>query len=107
MYNAYQYNRTTLGTFPSGVAGILGGTAQVFTGPGTFHGVVVGTTTGTAFTAFDTTGQTAITVLNGSTAMILKASITENTYTADMVMANGLYVTFGVNGTYTVLWTKN
>ncbi len=107
MYNSNQFQKTFLGNSPAVAAGILGGTAQIFTGSGTFHGVIVGTTTGTAFVVADCVNQTGIVVTNGSTAMLLKASVTEGDYTdVDMAIANGLYVTFGVNGTYTVLWTK-
>ncbi len=106
MYNNKQFQGTAIGVFPAGVVGVLGGTAQIFSGPGTFHGVVVGTTTGTAFAAFDVTDQTGITVSSGTTAMILKASIVEGDYEVNRYMANGLYVTFGRNGTYTVLWSQ-
>ncbi len=105
MYNSKEFQKTFLGN-TAAVASLIGGTAQIFTGRGTFHGVIVGTTTGTAFAVSDSTGLTGITFSNGSTAMILKASIAERLYEADMIIANGLYVSFGVNGTYTVLWSQ-
>ncbi len=105
-YNNRQYQKTFLGN-PSVAAGILGGTAQIFLGAGTIHGVVVGTTTGTQFVLADTNALTGIVVTNGSTAILLKSSIAEGVYTnIDASIANGLYVTFGVNGTYTVLWSQ-
>ncbi len=107
MYNSNQFQRTFLGNFPTVSVGLIGGTAQIFTGSGTFHGVVVGTTTGTVFVVADCVNQTGIVVTNGSTAMLLKASVAEAAYTnIDAAIANGLYVTFGINGTYTVLWSK-
>ncbi len=105
MYNANQYQRTFLGN-PSAASGTLGGTAQIFTGSGTLHGIVVGTTTGTAFVVSDSTGQVLNVLQNCSTAVLLKASVAENFYEIDAAIANGLYVTFGVQGTYTVLWQK-
>ncbi len=104
-YNNRQYQKTFLGNTAL-AAGTLGGTAQIFTGSGTFHGVVVGTTTGTAFIVSDSSNQVLNILQNGSTAVLLKASVAENTYPADLAIANGLYVTFGVNGTYTVLWSQ-
>ncbi len=104
-YNEKQYQKTFLGT-PGAVASLIGGTAQIFSGSGTFHGVVVGTTTATQFVIADSVNQAGITVNNGSTAMLLKSSVAEGEYTADFAIANGLYVTFGINGTYTVLWSK-
>jgi len=104
-YNNRQYQKTFLGN-PAAASGLLGGTAQIFTGSGTFHGVVVGTTTGTVFVVADTTGQTGVVVNNGSTAMLLKASIAEKDFLPDFQIANGLYVTFGVNRTYTILWSQ-
>ncbi len=107
MYNNRQYQRTFLGNSPAIAAGTLGGTAQIFSGAGTFHGVIVGTTTATAFVVADCINQTGIVVTNGSTTMLLKASITEGNYVdIDAAIANGLYVTFGINGTYTVLWSQ-
>jgi len=104
-YNDQQYQKTFLGN-PSIAAQTLGGTAQIFSGSGTIHAVIVGTTSGTAFRVFDSTAQTGVTVTNGSTAIVLKASIAENTYPINMSIANGLYVSFGINGTYTVLWSQ-
>ncbi len=107
MYNSNQFQRTFLGN-PNAVPTVnLGSTAQIFTGSGTFHGVVVGTTTGTAFVVSDSTTQTRVVLQDGSTAMLLKASVAEGVYTnIDAAIANGLYVSFGINGTYTVLWSK-
>ncbi len=105
-YNNRQYEKTFLGN-PSLAATALGGTALIFSGAGTFHGIVIGTTTGTVFVVSDSVSQTGIKLTDGSTAMLFKASLAEGSYTdIDASMANGLYVTFGVNGTYTVLWTK-
>ncbi len=106
-YNNRQYEKTFVGN-PSVAATVLGGTAMIFSGAGTLHGIVVGTTTGTAFLVFDTAaGQTRQYVTNGSTAMVLKASVAEGSFTdIDMSIANGLYVTFGINGQYTVLWSQ-
>ncbi len=108
-YNNRQYQKTFLGN-PSqadALTGINGGTAQIFSGAGIFHGVIVGTTTGTVFVVSDSISQTGVAVNNGSTAMVLKASIAEGNYTnIDLSIANGLYVTFGGKGTYTVLWEK-
>ncbi len=102
-YNNRQYQRTFLGN-PSGIP--TPGTSQIFSGAGTFHGVVVGTTAASAFCVFDTIGQTGIFVTNGSTAMILKTSVAEGVYLADMSIASGLYVSFAGTGTYTVLWSQ-
>ncbi len=105
-YNNRQYQRTFLGA-PGALSGAFGGTAQIFTGAGTFHGVVVGTTNGTAFVVSDSAGLTGIAVTSGSTVMVLKSSITEGIYTnIDAAIANGLYISFGINGTYTVLWSQ-
>ncbi len=104
-FNNKQYNRTFLGT-PGLAAGTIGGTAQIFSGAGTFHGVVVGTTTATQFVVSDSVLQTGIVVTNGSTVMLLKSSVAEQTVLPDAAIANGLYVTFGINGTYTVLWSQ-
>lgn len=104
-YNDKQYQKTFLGN-PSIAATILGGTAQIFSGSGTLHGIIVGTTTGTVFVVSDSSTQVLNVLTNNSTAMLLKASIAEQTVYPDMAIANGLYVTFGVNGTYTVLWQQ-
>lgn len=77
-----------------------GSTALIFTGKGTVHGVVVGTTAATAVVLYDGLAATS------GTAVLLKASIVENSYDMDMSMSNGCYVTYGSGGTYTVIWTK-
>lgn len=77
-----------------------GTTSQVFTGPGTLHAIVVNTTTNTAMGVYD-----SVAALTGTLA-VLKASIAENTYEYDVVCANGLYLTLGAAGDYTVVWTK-
>ncbi len=106
MYNANQYQKTFLGGAVQ-AAGLIGGTAQIFSGQGTLHGIVVSTTTGTQFIVSDSVAQTGTILTDGSTAMILKASVTEGVFTPiDAVFSKGLYVTFGVSGSYTVLWTK-
>lgn len=105
MYNAYQYNKTALGN--ASVVSLIGGTAQIFSGPGTIHAIVVGTTSSTAFVAFDMVDPGSAAPLTSGTVAILKSSIAENTYLLDAVIAQGLYVRFGTGGTYTVLWTKN
>lgn len=95
MYNSKQYE----------VAYLTGGTtSQIFTGNGTLHAVIVGTTTSTVFNAFDMVNPGTVT--NTSTVMVLKASVAEGDYILDAKIANGLYITFGTAGTYTVLWTK-
>ncbi len=75
-------------------------TTLVFSGKGTFHGIVVNATTGTAIGIFD--GITT----NVGTIALMKSSIVENFYDFDAVCANGLFLTTGINGDYTVLWTK-
>lgn len=90
MYNTREY-------IPAYIT--AGSTAQIFTGKGILHSIIVGTTTSTAVTFFY--GTTI-----GSTTILLKASIAENTYPIDMVVPNGLYMTYGSGGTYTVLYTK-
>lgn len=95
MYNNREYKQTYL---------TGGTTAQVFTGRGTLHAIVVGTTAATAVDVFDMVNPGTVT--NTATVMVLKASVAENTYLIDAVMANGCYVTYGSGGTYTVLWTQ-
>ncbi len=105
-YNNRQYQRTFLGN-PSAAVGSLGSTAQLFTGSGTLHGIIVGTTSGTAFGVFDTITQSSWRVSDNSTTILLKASIAEGNYVdIDAAIANGLYVSFAINGTYTVLWSQ-
>lgn len=76
-------------------------TNQIFSGRGTLFGVVVNSTTATAFGIYDGIGSTAQPV------GILKASIVENTYVYNCSVSSGLYVTFGTSGNYTVLWAKS
>lgn len=76
-------------------------TSAVFTGKGILHAIVVNSTTGTPFAVFDS----AVNAATGTIA-ILKSSIAENTYLFDATVANGLYITCGVSGNYTVLYTK-
>lgn len=78
-----------------------GSTNQVFTGKGILHSVVVNATSSSAFAIFDS----AVGATTGTLA-ILKASIVENTYTYDATIANGLYITNGTTGDYTVLWVQ-
>ncbi len=106
-FNNRQYQRTFLTGTASG-SNLAGGTAQIFSGAGTFHGVVVGTTTGTQMVVADAINQTGIVMQNSSTVMILKASIAEGNYIdIDASIANGLYVAYGASGTYTILWSKD
>lgn len=96
MFNNREYEKTYL---------TGGTTSQIFSGKGLLHGIVVGTTTSTAIAAFDMV-QTG-SLVPTSTAMILKASIAEGNYSdLDMNFANGLYITYGTAGTYTVIWSK-
>ncbi len=90
MYNNREYNPTHITT---------GTTAQIFTGKGILHNIVVNTSTGTAVAMYDSIGA------NTGTIAILKSSISEGTYSYDATVANGLYITHGT-GDYTVLWTR-
>lgn len=94
-YNTREYQGTLLTTT---------GTAQVFTGKGILHGILVGNTTATELRVFDMINPGTITTTG--TVAVLKASIAENTYLVDMSIASGVYITSGAGGTYTVLWTK-
>lgn len=77
-----------------------GSTAQIFAGKGILHAIIVGTTAATPVVFYG--GTTA----SGSTTVLLKSSIVEGTYPIDAVIPNGLYMTYGAAGTYTVLYTK-
>ncbi len=92
MYNNREY-------VPTHVSGTTG--TQIFTGKGVLHNIVVNATTATAFGVFDEASN----IFSGTMA-ILKASVAENSYNYDATVANGLYVTCGINGDYTVLWSK-
>lgn len=84
---------------PKYISGITG--TQVFTGKGTLHAVVVNTTTATAFGIYDTASGTAT-----GTIALLKSSVVEGPYEYDASISNGLYITCGSSGDYTVLYTK-
>lgn len=73
--------------------------SQIFTGRGTIHNIVVNSTTATIFGIYDGVGSSTIVIGK------LKASVTENTYQYDAVIANGLYIECGA-GDYTILWIK-
>ena len=76
---------------------------QVFTGRGTFHGIVIGTTATTAVQLCDATGINT----NNGTFMILKASIAEGSYMdIDTICVNGLYVTNSITGSYTIVYSQ-
>lgn len=81
-----------------------GSTAQVFTGRGTLHSIIVGTTAASPVSVFDMVNPGTLT--NTGTAMVLKASVAENTFPIDIVMANGCYIAYGSGGTYTVVYTQ-
>ena len=95
MFNNREYQNTLITTISQN---------QIFTGRGTFHGVVVGSSSIAALKIGDAITGTSATV--GT----LRASVAEGDYLYDTVIANGLRVTldgatFG-GGVYTVLWSK-
>ncbi len=95
MYNNRQYQYTLI----SGVS-----QNQIFTGRGTFHGVVVGSTSIAALKIGDAITGTS------STVGTLKASIAEGDYLYDASISAGLRITLdgttSAPGSYTVLWTQ-
>ena len=76
-------------------------TTLVFTGKGILHNIVVNTTTGTVVNVYDNLGSGTT-----GTVAVLKSSIAENSYNFDATIANGLYITSGAAGDYTVTWTQ-
>lgn len=76
-----------------------GSTSQVFSGKGILHAINVNKSSAVAFGIYDGTDTT-------TPIAVLKASISEGSYVYDVAVANGLYVTYGTNGDYTVIWTK-
>lgn len=75
-------------------------TTQVFSGKGILHSIVVNSTTGTAINVYD-----AVSAGTGTVA-VLKSSVVEGVYEYDASIANGLYITSGAAGDYTVMWEK-
>ncbi len=91
-YNNREYIPTHIGTGTT--------TSLVFSGKGILHSIVVNSSTAVIVGAFD-----ALTNASGTVAL-LKASVAEGPYEYDAVCANGLFITTGVGGDYTVLWTR-
>jgi len=91
MYNKQEYVYTNLTT---------GSTSQIFSGKGILHAINVNQSTSTIIALYDGIGTTTTAI--GS----LKASIGEGHYEFDVVVANGLYITYATGGDYTVIYTK-
>lgn len=75
-------------------------TTQVFTGKGTLHSIVVGTSAAGAITVADGTASAS------TTFAILKSSIGEGTYTFDCSISNGLRITTAASSLITVVWAQ-
>jgi hypothetical protein len=95
MYNNLEYQKT----FLTGAT-----TAQIFSGKGTLHSIVVGLTSTSSAFLFDMVNPGTLATTN--TAIALKPSVSEGVYNFDAAFANGCYLTCGTGGNYTVLWTK-
>ncbi len=91
MYNNREYKPTHLST---------GTTSQVFTGKGIIHALSINAATAVAFGIYDGLASTSVAIA------VFKASAGEGTYLLDATVANGLYVTYGAGGDFTVLWTN-
>lgn len=96
MYNNQEYRMMYLQGGP--------GTAQIFSGRGRLHNIMVGITNSQSIQVFDMVNPG--TLSNTNTAMVLKASVAEGNYFCDAAFANGCYLTYGAGGAYTVTYTQ-